>query len=59
MFSQPYAHICQQRQTLFLTDEIYRVPLKSTSASETDYINASFINVSSNIATQILIHICS
>ena len=30
----------------FLTDEIYRVPLRSDGGFESEYINASFVNVS-------------
>ena len=30
----------------FLTDEIYRVPLRSDDGFESEYINASFVNVS-------------
>ena len=30
----------------FLTDEIYRVPLRSYGGFESEYINASFVNVS-------------
>ena len=30
----------------FLTDEIYRIPLRSDGGFESEYINASFVNVS-------------
>ena len=30
----------------FLTDEIYRVPLRSDGGFKSEYINASFVNVS-------------
>ena len=35
--------LCNERFFLLSTDDIYRVPLMSSSGSE--YINASFINV--------------
>ena len=36
-------YLCKDRYFLLSTDDIYRVPLMSSSGSE--YINASFINV--------------
>ena len=39
---------------MMFTDELYRVQLQTSNLAESDYINASFINVSTKSTSELL-----